>query len=249
MTEKHARYARQETHFYHAPFSVFGARAQTDKQLLVHYNTTRDMVALTLRPSRLDLSLNSRGSGCRRLAVALVGLRRVFATAASAAASISTLALLNDLSPSRRPHVADPPDADDLSPLSSVDCMITRSGDSGAEAIRCRTLSGCCFGIVDVEGGVSAKRSSDGDSAVGNCSRSVSDPDRDKRDRDSERSLRRLLDDAREVAECAVDGAGDRDKRLTFVVGEGVDSLDPEEMDASLSRTYVATPNVSTSSV
>jgi hypothetical protein len=58
-----------------------------------------------------------------------------------------------------------------------------------------------------------------------------------------------LLDDAREVAECAVDGAGDRDKRLTFVVGEGVDSLDPEEMDASLSRTYVATPNVSTSSV
>ena len=71
----------------------------------------------------------------------------------------------------------------------------TLSGDAGADVNRFRDPSGCA-GIDDVAGGVSARKSADGDSEVGNLSRSVSEPDRDKSDKEPERSLRKLLEDA-----------------------------------------------------
>ena len=161
----------------------------------------------------------------------------MLATAANAADSISILALLADRSPARRPRVADSPETEDLPPLSSMSGSRERtlSGDAGADVNRFRDPSGCA-GIDDVAGGVSARRSSDGDSEVGNLSRSVSEPDRDKSDKEPERSLRKLLE-ARDDADWVVDGTGDRDKRLAL----GGDGVDRREMEASLSSTWKTT--------
>lgn len=179
-------------------------------------------------PSELPIwPRNSRGNGC--LLRASEGLRlREFAMAASAADSISPLLRLSD-------RIVRLPIVDaSLGPIdrSRSDRAVTPFlGESGADVRRSRMLSERA-GKAEADGGVK----SSGDALlVGKFSRSVSDPD--ALDKEAERSRRKLCVDKREeVVEVVDAGAGERDSRAN-AGGEGVESREPDVMDASLLRT------------
>lgn len=178
------------------------------------------------------MSLNSSGSGWRRLADDSL---RVLATAANAASSKSRPVLLSGrrgavLTP-LRPTVDESPNTMDFS--EEFGRSKDRSGESASEARRKRMLLDRAEN-EDTDD-VADCNSSDDDMSAAKCSRSVSEPDR--REGDSTRcalvSDCDILDDVAEFEER--ERAGERERRVV-VEGDGVESRERDVKEETLAN-------------